>query len=151
MNRISRVATGVLASLVIWGSCLASVQAQGLDPNKTGLNETAQKAGYNASLTCLGKPGGCISAFAGAAISALAGLFGALFFGLILWGGFQYLLSQGEKTKVAKARETIVNAVVGLLIVVISYAIVNFVFDAMSAVTQSSQTQSTEASAPVVQ
>lgn len=120
------------------------VLAQGLDPNSTGLNETARKAGYNPTLSCLGKPGGCIATFAGAAIKALAGLFGALFFGLILWGGFQYLLSQGDKAKVTKARETIVNAVVGLLIVVISYSIVNFVFDALSMVTQPPTTQTTE-------
>lgn len=130
---------------------VSGVNAQGIDANKTGLNESAQKAGFNVSLSCVGKPGGCIASFAGAAINALTGLFGALFLGLILWGGFRYLFSQGEKDAVKKARETIVNAIIGLLIVTISWAIADFVLTAMTSIT-SAPTATTESASnqPVV-
>jgi hypothetical protein len=151
MNRFTRVLTGIGASLFIWGACLVPAYAQGLDANKTGLSEAAQKAGYNSSLTCLGKPGGCIATFAGAAINALAGLFGAVFLGLILYGGFQYLFSQGDKNAVAKARGTIVNAIIGLLIVVLSYSVVNFVFNALTTVTQTTTTEQASSSQTTTQ
>lgn len=143
MNRFSRIITVAVASLFIWGACFASAYAQGLDANKTGLNDAAQKAGYNTALSCVGKPGGCIAAFAGAAINALTALFGAIFFGLILWGGFKYLFSMGDKDAVKKARETIVNAIIGLLIVATSYAIADFVLQAMSSITTAPTTTET--------
>jgi hypothetical protein len=43
----------------------------------------------------------------------------------ILWG----FLAQGEKDKVKKAKDMIINAVIGLAIVFASYAITTFVFD----------------------
>lgn len=147
MNRFKRIILGVSTSLLMLGCVLTPVLAQGLDANKTGLNDAARKAGYNVSLSCVGKPGGCIAPFAGAVINVLTGLFGAVFFGLILYGGFQYLFSQGEKDMVKKARATIVNAIIGLLIVSISYAVANFVLQALATVT-SVQTTETPVSEP---
>src|SRR4051794_33287381 len=34
----------------------------------------------------------------------------------VIYGGFQYILSQGEPDKIANARKTIINAIVGLAI-----------------------------------
>lgn len=45
----------------------------------------------------------------------------------LIIGGVKWLTSQGEKEGVNKARETIVAAVVGLVIIFLSYLIVNFV------------------------
>lgn len=44
-------------------------------------------------------------------------------------GGVKWLTSQGEKEGVGKARETIVAAIVGLVIIFLSYLIVNFVLN----------------------
>lgn len=44
-------------------------------------------------------------------------------------GGVKWLTSQGEKEGVNKARETIVAAIVGLVIIFLSYLIVNFVLN----------------------
>lgn len=56
--------------------------------------------------------------FAAAAILALV---------FLIMGGIKWLTSQGEKEGVNKARETIVAAIVGLVIIFLSYLIVNFV------------------------
>ncbi len=45
--------------------------------------------------------------------------------GFILYGGFQFLTSQGSSEGSVKARKTILNAVVGLVISIASIAIVN--------------------------
>ena len=143
MNRFVRRFLIASTSLLMLGCTLIPVYAQGLDANKTGLNEAAKNAGFNTGLSCTGKPGGCIASFAGAAINSLVALFGAVFLGLIVYGGFRYLFSQGDKDQVKKARETIVNAIIGLLIVSISYAIANFVLTAMSSITSAPTTTQT--------
>lgn len=51
--------------------------------------------------------------------------------GLILWGGFKYILSRGDPGETKGARVTITNAIIGLLIALGSVAIVNFIAGAL--------------------
>jgi hypothetical protein len=51
----------------------------------------------------------------------------------IVYGGFQYLTSTGEPDKAKNARTTIINAVIGLLIVIFSTVIVNVVANNITA------------------
>lgn len=45
----------------------------------------------------------------------------------LLFGGFQYLTSQGESAVVAKAKTTIQNAIIGLVISLVAVGVVNFI------------------------
>jgi len=45
----------------------------------------------------------------------------------IIYGAFQYLISQGEPDKTKSARQTILNALIGLVIATLAIVIVNFV------------------------
>lgn len=45
----------------------------------------------------------------------------------ILFGGFQFLTSQGAPDGMAKARTTILNAVIGLVISLVAVGIINFI------------------------
>jgi len=54
----------------------------------------------------------------------------ALFF--ILYGGFQLLIGSGSSDSVTKARTMITNAVIGLLISIVSIAVVNLVVRIMA-------------------
>jgi len=47
---------------------------------------------------------------------------------LILYGGFLFLTSSGEASGIQKAKTTILNAVIGLVISIVSVAIVNLIF-----------------------
>ncbi len=47
--------------------------------------------------------------------------------GFVLFGGFRYILSQGEPDNTRKARGTILAAVIGLIITILATAAVNFV------------------------
>jgi len=47
--------------------------------------------------------------------------------GFIIFGSFEYITSQGEPDKTSKARSTIVNAAIGLVIAIMATAIINFV------------------------
>ncbi len=45
----------------------------------------------------------------------------------LIWGGFKWLTSGGDKTAVQGAREHIVAAIVGLVVIFLSYFILNFI------------------------
>ncbi len=46
---------------------------------------------------------------------------------VIIIGGVNYMLSQGDPNKIKKAKDTILYGVIGLVVVLIAFAIVNFV------------------------
>ena len=51
---------------------------------------------------------------------------------MIILGGFNYMLSQGDSGKVKKGKDTILYGIVGLIICLIANAIVTFVLNAMA-------------------
>ncbi len=55
------------------------------------------------------------------------GLLGILAVVVIILGGVQYMLSNGDSSKVKKAKDTILYGVIGLVIVILAAAIVNFI------------------------
>ena len=48
---------------------------------------------------------------------------------MIIWGGFRYVTSGGDSNKVSSAKNTIIYAVIGLIIVALAQFIVKFVLD----------------------
>lgn len=48
---------------------------------------------------------------------------------VIIIGGFTYMTSAGDASKAAKARNTILYGVIGLIIALLAFAIVNFVLN----------------------
>ncbi len=63
------------------------------------------------------------------------GIIGALSVIMLIWGGLRYILSGGDSKKVTDAKNTILYAIIGLIIAVLAYAIVNFVLNTLSSVT----------------
>jgi hypothetical protein len=49
-------------------------------------------------------------------------IIGLIAVGMIVYGGFQYMLSGGVEAKTMEAKNTIRNAIIGLVLVVLSYA-----------------------------
>ena len=62
-------------------------------------------------------------------INVALGMIGLVAVIFIIYGGFQYTTSAGDASKVKKAKDTIVNGVIGLVIALLAFAIVNFVLD----------------------
>jgi len=65
----------------------------------------------------------------GTLVNVLLFLVGALAVVMIIWSGIQYVISTGDAGKIAKAKNTLMYSVVGLVIAFISFALVNWVFD----------------------
>ena len=49
----------------------------------------------------------------------------------IIYGGLRYVISGGDSKKVTDAKNTIMYAIIGLIIAILSYAIVNFVINSI--------------------
>ena len=89
-----------------------------------GLEETAKAA----SLDTYGKD---LPKLIGNVIGAILSLVAVIFFALMIYGGFMWMTALGKDEQAKKALETIVAAVIGLIIILAAYAITQFVFGAV--------------------
>lgn len=60
-------------------------------------------------------------------VNTLLFIIGALAVVMIIFGGIQYTTSAGDAGRVAKAKNTIIYSVVGLIVAFLAYAVVNWV------------------------
>ncbi len=61
------------------------------------------------------------------AINIITGIVGLLAVVVMILGGITFITSQGDAAKVAKAKHTVLYGVVGLVVALLAFAIVNFV------------------------
>lgn len=73
-------------------------------------------------------------------INWVLGLLGIVAVIMILWGGFTWLTAAGSEEKVEKAKEVISAAVIGLVIILLAWAIVNYVLGTTSNVSGTAAT-----------
>ena len=64
-------------------------------------------------------------------INAVIGVLGILAVIVIILGGVQYMTSNGDAGKVKKAKDTILYGIIGLMIALLAYAIVNFILSSV--------------------
>ena len=50
---------------------------------------------------------------------------------MLIYGGMRYVMSQGDAGAVNNAKNTILYAIVGLVVAILAYAIVNFVLSSL--------------------
>ncbi len=67
---------------------------------------------------------------------------GAISVIMLIWGGLRYVISGGDNKKVTDAKNTILYAIIGLIVSVLAFAIVNFVLNAINRVTTNEPTTS---------
>lgn len=73
---------------------------------------------------------GLTSDFSGTASTALSGglyVLGTLFLGLLIYGGIVWIKAAGREEQVARAKRIIITAVVGLAVIMSSYALTTFI------------------------
>ena len=86
-----------------------------------GVEETAKGTG----LTKYNQP---VESMAGNIIGAGLSIIGILFFVLMIYGGFLWMTARGDEGQTTKGRDTIIAAVIGLIIVLSAYVVTMFVF-----------------------
>ena len=84
--------------------------------------------GLGATREAAGLSTGTLPKILGNFIGAILSLVGVLFFALMLYGGITWMLARGNQEMEKKALNTITAAIIGIIIIISSYAITNFVF-----------------------
>ncbi|MBI4427127.1 MAG: hypothetical protein HY569_01420 [Candidatus Magasanikbacteria bacterium] len=112
------VATGILAFA-------ASVFAQDASLN-FGLKPVAEGTGLG---------GQDIRITIAKIIRAVLGLLGIIALGVMLYGGFMYMTSAGEEEKISTAKKALTNGVIGLVIILSSLALVQFILNKLGEAT----------------
>lgn len=69
----------------------------------------------------------------GTLVTAFLGLLSLVFFILMLYGGWKWMTARGDTKVVTDAKNIIIAAITGLVIIVLSYAITIFIFNGVSA------------------
>ncbi|MBP9828208.1 hypothetical protein KBC55_03570 [Patescibacteria group bacterium] len=87
----------------------------------------ATQGGYNANSSLAGTIGLLIQAF--------LGILGVIFLLLTIYAGFLWMTAAGDDGKVKQAKETLVRAVIGMVIVLAAYSITFFVLGYVAAAT----------------
>ncbi|PIR94260.1 hypothetical protein COT97_02090 [Candidatus Falkowbacteria bacterium CG10_big_fil_rev_8_21_14_0_10_39_11] len=62
------------------------------------------------------------------------GFVGAIFVSLMIYAGFLYMTSGGDESKTTKAKKTIINATIGLVIMMSAFAITSFIISRLQAI-----------------
>ncbi len=68
-----------------------------------------------------------LSTIIGTSVNLLLYIAGALAVLVLIYGGIRYITSTGDAARVKAAKDTIVYAIIGLIVSLLAYAIVNFV------------------------
>jgi hypothetical protein len=89
-----------------------------------GLTETAGAAGLPSETS--------LPTIVGNVIGTALSMIGVLFFVLMVYGGVLWMTARGDETVAKKALGTIIAASIGMVIILASYALTNFVFSTVA-------------------
>jgi hypothetical protein len=86
------------------------------------LQEVGPAGGYSASTNEF-----TAAVLVGTVVKAFLGMLGIIFIILMVYAGYNWMIAHGDEQKVDKAKDTIREAIIGLVVTVGAYAIWNFV------------------------
>ena len=76
-------------------------------------------------------------------LNAVFSILGVVSVIMIIVGGISYATSQGDPSKVKKGKDTILYGIIGLVVALLAFAIVNFALSALSGGTTDIETPTT--------
>ena len=65
-------------------------------------------------------------------VNVLLFIIGAICVIMLIWGGIRYTTSAGNSASVTAAKNTIMYAIIGIVVAILAYAVVNFVIGGIS-------------------
>lgn len=95
------------------------------DFNKqSGLDTTGNQAGYSDFLKQLSPTN-----LGSQIIAIILSLLGVIFIGLMIYGGLSWMMAEGNDQKVDRAKQIIMAAIIGLIVVLAAYALSYFLIN----------------------
>lgn len=118
----------IIVSLFLGSSAQASYDFA----SESGLKKTGKNLGYETEQNT----DTFIESYIGQILTVIFSILGLIFFVLTIYAGFLWMTAQGNDSKISEAKKILTNAIIGLIIVFASYAISYFVFNALTATTE---------------
>ena len=117
MNKLKVIIAGVLAVTVLAFATVPVANAQ------YNLRNGADAAKGDGAANGVDRPNDLVKNV----VNGILYFVGILSVIMLIWGGILYTTSSGDSSKVTTAKNTIMYAVIGLVVAIFAYAIVNFV------------------------
>jgi hypothetical protein len=123
-KKAGQVFTGAAAAVTLMaGRVMAAEAGSASNPAQAGAN-TAKGSGMPSELVGVN---GVFTRITNTVLYAV-GIISVI---MLIYGGLRYVISGGDSKKVTDAKNTIMYAIIGLIISILAYAIVNFVINAV--------------------
>jgi len=116
LKKYSRKFTPIVGLLV---SLPNLAKAQIFSPEPTAVNEASERAVGGVDL---------VSRF----LIIGLGIAGLIMVVMLLWGTFKFITSQGDESQVNNARGAVINAIIGIVIVLLAYSLVRILTNALT-------------------
>ncbi len=82
------------------------------------------------------KPDTAAQKIVGKVINVFLSVFGIIFLALMIYGGYKWMMASGREDEVKKSKDIIRAAIIGLIIIVMAYAITYFISQALQNATK---------------
>lgn len=123
----------LVATIVVGGLTPQPVAAVGIDP----LSEICSQGGNANSAVCQDRraePDTGLYDFIETVVNTILLILGSVAVIMLVVGGFRFVISGGDQAAVNRARDTIIYAIIGLIVAMVAYSIVGFVLDSLKGV-----------------
>ena len=117
----------LFTTFIFAGAKIVSAQDSYKFAADSGLEQTSVGAGYD---TASSTP---LTSYISKIITALLSVLGVIFLAFTIYGGIRWMTAAGNEEKVKKARELIIESIIGVIIVLAAYAISYFILRATTA------------------
>lgn len=104
----------------------------GLLPHAATYAQEVNQLGLENAAGNIGLAGGNLTLMIARIIRAFFGLLGIVAVGLIVWAGFVWMTAGGNEEKVGQAKKMIINATIGLAVILLSFAIASFIVSSLT-------------------
>ncbi len=121
----------LLASLAIIGSVFSTSLLTTSLANPVSAKSTSELIGEGSGKVNPGKKAPKLSSFIRNTLQTAVQLIGVGAVIMLIYGGYKYVSSVGDSNKVGEAKNIIRNAIIGLIIVLLSFAIIEVVKNTM--------------------
>jgi hypothetical protein len=114
-----------------FGLTLVPVTANAASGDTVNVFSTCDNSSDGSSNTavCQSKDNSDVKKYVGVIVNALLFILGAVAVIMIIIGGIRYATSMGDAKNIEAAKNTIMYSVIGLVVAVLAYAIVNYVIN----------------------
>ncbi|MBI4142774.1 hypothetical protein HY480_02785 [Candidatus Uhrbacteria bacterium] len=135
--RTIRVVVGSIAIVAVLATSTLVSAVEGAPSSELDRQFAAARGGAGAEEQALALP-----QIIARIISASLGLIGIVLVVLLVYAGYLWMTAGGEEEKVTKAKDIIRNAIIGLIVVLLAYAISRFVITSLISATSNTGAQS---------